>query len=384
MKRAENLPGNASPLFVPMRLFILAITAVAFLFTPTAQCQPSVSEMLADTSSLGTGWDRKIYLQFDSDASPAEVIETIKAPPESALKEWRRDMRDPNGKISGWVLAHYNIVSSTNHPKYEVHLERYRSHDALLADFEKILEIAAAQPGSIPLTHIGDAAALVADPQGNGAKVWFRRGDFRVWISPIGAHRSWDQDASLHLLAQAMDQHIAALMLHARAAADGAALIKNTLEAAIRSPNPDAVKPQSVVKIGDAFFPISKSSSPEPVAIAFDHWGRQSSHTDALAVFRLTNSDSRSILLWNVRVQDPTTAPTISPSGWETIQDDYPSATSAVCEPGSSIEFWVTKPVMTPWRVCILYSRELSESDRPKDSQRSWGGNYEVIGQPVH
>lgn len=366
-----------------IRLFILAIATFAFLFTASAQSQPSVSEMLAETSSLGPGWDRKIYLLFDSVASPSEIIATIKTPPESALKDWRRGVQDPNGKISGWVLAHYNLLSSSNSPKYEVHLERYRSHDALLADFEKLLETAVAQPGSMPLSSIGDTGALVADPHGAGAKVWFRRGDYHVRISPIGASKGREMAPSLQLLAQAIDQRIASVTLHILAVAEGAALIKNTLEEAVKSPNPGPTTPQYVVKVGGAFIPLSKATPSNPVSFALDHWAKQGTDAESLAVFRLTNSSPGSILLWNVRVQNSTTDVAVTPSGWETIQDDYPSATTAVCEAGSSIEFWVNKPIMTPWRVCLIYSPELTESDRPKDSQRTWAGNYEVISQPV-
>jgi len=380
---AESRPACAVLLSLQIRIIILAIAAFSFLFTASAQSPPSVSDMLAQSSSLGPGWDRKIYLLFDSVAVPSEIVQTIKAPPESALNDWRRGVQDPNGRISGWVLAHYNLISSANSPKYEVHLERYRSHDALLADFEKLLESAVAQPGSMPLTHIGDADALVASPQGTGAKVWFRRGNYRVWISQIGAPNSQQLAPSLQLLAQAIDQRIASVNLHLRAVVEGADLMKKALDETVKSPNSSATMPQYVVKVGGAFIPISKTSSSNSVSFAFDHWSKQGSDAESLAVFRLTNSGPGSILLWNVRVQNSTTDVAITPSGWEAVQDDYPSATTAVCEPRSSIEFWVSKPIMIPWRVCVIFSRELSESDRPKDSQRAWGGNFEAIGRPV-
>ncbi|HZQ47533.1 MAG TPA: hypothetical protein VFC07_11005 [Verrucomicrobiae bacterium] len=369
---------------MPIRIIALATVALGFIFSATAQQQPSVSEMLAGSNSLGTGWEQKIYLLFDSAAAPAEIIQTAGNPPQSALKNWRRGVQDANGKISGWVLAHYSTASGTNGPKYEVHLERFRSHDALLSDFEKLLETAEATPGSCPLKQIGDAAFVSSDAQGTGVKVWFRRGNFRVWISPVGAPRQWNEDTSLHLLAQAIDQRIVIISLGMRGVADGAALLKHALEEQVNSPHPGAIISQQLIKAGGAFVPISKASSSNTVSFVFDHWKNDGTNGDALAIFRLTNSDSCSIVLWNVLVQNPGTRYFLDPSGWETIQDGYPSATSAVCETGSSIEFSVGKPIMTPWRACILYSRELSDSDRPKDSQRTWGGNYEVIGQPVH
>ncbi len=339
--------------------------------------------MLPEALSLGPGWERKNYLLFDAIALPSEVIQTTAAPPQSALENWRHGVQDPEGKISGWVLAHFHPTSDTNGLQYEVHLERYRSHDALRTDFDKLLESAVAQPTSKPLKTIGDMALLVANPSGAASKVWFRRGNFRAWISPIGVSRNWDQDASLRLLAQVIDQHIAGITMHMRGAEDGATLLRHAMEEAIKSPNPVAVAPQQVVKFGDAIIPINKPPGSNSVSFAFEHWGKKGPDGTAPAVFRLINSDSCSILLWNVRVQNPANDAAVKPSIWNTVQDDYPSATSAVCEPGSSIEFWVSKPLLIPWRVCILYSRELSETDRPKDSQRSWAGNYEVIGRPI-
>jgi hypothetical protein len=383
-KRAGGWPRCACPQAIQIGIIILATTASTFLLAADAPQQPSISEVLPVALSLGPGWERKNYLLFDSVALPSEIIQTASTPPQSALENWRHGVQAPDGTISGWVLAHYHPTSDTNGLKYEVHLERYRSHDALQTDFDRLLETAVTQPASKPLKTIGDVALLVANSNGAATKVWFRRGDFRAWISPIGVSHNWDQDASLRLLAQVIDQRIAGMTMNMRGVEDGAVLLKHAMEDAIRSSNPSAVTPQQVVKVGGAFIPISKPPSSNSVSFAFEHWGRKGPDGTAPAVFRLTNSDFCSILLWNVRVQNPANVATAKSSSWSTVQDDYPSATSAVCEAGSTIEFWVSKPLLIPWRVCILYSRELSESDRPKDSQRSWGGNYEVIGQPFH
>lgn len=276
-KRAGNQPKYSRPRALFIGIIVLAATATSSLslFAADTQPPPSVSEILPEAKSLGPGWERKNYLVFDSVADPAELVQTAAAPPKSALETWRHGVQDPDGTISGWILAHYHFTSDTNAPKYEVHLERFREHDALQADFEKLLETAGPQSPNKPLKNIGDAAFLVANSNGATAKVWFRRGDFRAWISPIGPSRNWDQDASLRLLAQVIDQRIAIMTRNMRSAEEGAILLKHAMEDAIRSPNPAAVMPQQVVKVGDAFFPIRKPSASNPVSFAFEHWGRK-------------------------------------------------------------------------------------------------------------
>jgi hypothetical protein len=99
--------------------------------------------------------------------------------------------------------------------------------------------------------------------------------------------------------------------------------------------------------------------------------------SDAAPIFRLTNREPHAILLTNVRVQTRSTGRGTDGFGWDTVYDDYPMGTprfnTSVCPPNSPGEVAVAHPGKAPWRVCIIYSIDWS------DSGNSYGGNYEVI-----
>ena len=139
---------------------------------------------------------------------------------------------------------------------------------------------------------------------------------------------------------------------------------------------------------GDLYVGFTNYPASNPVTIAFSRW-RVGDSSSRVAVFRLTNSENRSVLLWNVRVEVPSTGftPQVSDlaaihAGWETAHNDYPSGTNAPhIDAGESGEFAVDWPGRSPWRVCIIYSKEwIGDERKPPVSGRQWGGDYEVIG----
>ena len=120
---------------------------------------------------------------------------------------------------------------------------------------------------------------------------------------------------------------------------------------------------------------IANAAASNLVAIAFANW------RDDGPVFRLTNREPHGILLWNVRVQIKSKDGGTDGLGWDTVYDDYPVGTakynSAHYSPGTVGEFRVQHPGKVPWRVCVLYSIDWT------DSGKSFSGNYEVISQEL-
>jgi hypothetical protein len=143
---------------------------------------------------------------------------------------------------------------------------------------------------------------------------------------------------------------------------------------------------------GDLYVGFTNHPASNRVAIAFSRWRVEDFSNEAnsrrVAVFRLTNSENREILLWNVRVEVASTGftPKVSGleaihAGWETVHNDYPAGPdSPQIAPGKSAEFAVSWPGRTPWRVCIIYSKEwIGDERKPPVRGRQWGGDYEVI-----
>ncbi len=119
------------------------------------------------------------------------------------------------------------------------------------------------------------------------------------------------------------------------------------------------------------FVGITNSPSSNRVGLVF------SKIKEGRAVFRLTNAEPHGILLWNVRVQTRSTGPGTDGFGWDTVADDYPNIQRAALPPGSSEEFTVEQPDATPWRVCIVYAIDWTESGK------HYQGDYEVCGREV-
>jgi hypothetical protein len=124
-----------------------------------------------------------------------------------------------------------------------------------------------------------------------------------------------------------------------------------------------------------SFVLLTNAPASNRVGISVATWG------DSEANFRLTNGEPHAILLWNVRVQTRSTGGGTDGFGWDTVSDDYPVGAagynSAHYPPGSIGEFQVRHPDKKPWRVCVLYSIDWT------DSGKSYSGNYEAIGQEL-
>ena len=131
------------------------------------------------------------------------------------------------------------------------------------------------------------------------------------------------------------------------------------------------------VRAGGAHNYVALTNAPASnrVGIAF---GSQRASADP-AVFRLTNREPHKVLVWNVRVQVKSRDGGTDGQGWDTVYDDYPVGTanynSSYYEPGQQGELSVNHPGATPWRVCVLYSIDWT------DSGKTCSGNYEVISQ---
>ena len=150
----------------------------------------------------------------------------------------------------------------------------------------------------------------------------------------------------------------------------------------------DKARQHYVVTAGGlhSFVGITNTPESNPVRVFFKRWGGDDPSNQRIAVFGLTNAESQAILLWNVRVQVRSKGQGTDGLGWDSVSDDYPTATlaysSAHYPPAASGEFWVERPRDPLWRVCILYSKQEAGSDRA-GSGRRYVGNYEAISQEL-
>jgi hypothetical protein len=98
--------------------------------------------------------------------------------------------------------------------------------------------------------------------------------------------------------------------------------------------------------------------------------------------FRLTNVETHAILPWSVRVQVRSTGAGTDGTGWDTVFDDYWTGRPGMVQPGAVGEFRVKPPLKSPWRVCIIYSTDWTDTfARTNLIQKSFSGQYEVISR---
>lgn len=114
-------------------------------------------------------------------------------------------------------------------------------------------------------------------------------------------------------------------------------------------------------------------------------WVRQEDATanGTDAVFRASNPGTRSVLVWNVRLEVRVSGPgDPKATSWEMRENDYPGRgwEHATIDPGQSVQFPMLSPVDDEWRVCLLYSRETPGSQPPN---RRFDKTYEAIGPVV-
>jgi hypothetical protein len=97
------------------------------------------------------------------------------------------------------------------------------------------------------------------------------------------------------------------------------------------------------------------------------------------ALFRLTNREPQSIMIWNVRVQVKAKDGGTDGQGWKTVHDDYPTGNKLARIPSGGVDqIMVSWPAGEPWRVCVLYSKERQIEPNPA-GRREYTGNFEVI-----
>ena len=188
---------------------ILAASGAFSLWCAAAQRQGPVPvlEALPTAESLGAGWSREISLLFDPASKPAELFGASSQLSESFKKERLAAVQNPTNRISGWSHTHFTLHSTNTSRQYEVQVERYRSKDHLRADFDHLLALDQAEYQKVPVEGVGEAAVFFCRVNG-GSTVWFRRADFRVWISPMGTITNWEQDVHMQKLVKMLDQRI--------------------------------------------------------------------------------------------------------------------------------------------------------------------------------
>lgn len=100
------------------------------------------------------------------------------------------------------------------------------------------------------------------------------------------------------------------------------------------------------------------------------------------AVFRVTNTGDRAVLVWNVRQQVCVSGSDGVARVWETRHNGFPGRgwENAMLMPGESEEFPIPSDPEGEWRVCLLYSREIPRSQA---SHRQFDGTFESISPNV-
>jgi hypothetical protein len=132
--------------------------------------------------------------------------------------------------------------------------------------------------------------------------------------------------------------------------------------------------------IGRAVNHVDREVDASRIRIEFIRWSDGANGRDAL--FRATNPGKRPVLVWNVRQQVCETHSEGAMRSWETRESDYPGRgwERATIPAGGSVKFPMLSPTEDVWRVCLLYSREVLDSQEPN---RPFGGTYESIGPSV-
>jgi hypothetical protein len=189
------------------------IGAISLCSGVSAQDQAplAVLEALPRPEVLGGGWSRDVSLLFDPASQPAEIIGATARLPDSFRKEKRDAVENPTNRISGWAHAHFEFQATNRTAWYEVQVDRYRSKQKLAEDFAQLLAFNAEEYQKKEIQGIGEAAVVYR--HASGMTLWFRRGTFRVWISPMNSTSSWENDSGLQHLTRAFDKRLDALLL---------------------------------------------------------------------------------------------------------------------------------------------------------------------------
>ena len=85
-------------------------------------------------------------------------------------------------------------------------MDRYRSKGKVADDFRQLLALDTKEYQKTKVQGIGEAAVVYRNA--NVMTLWFRRGNFRVWISPLFGSSRWEDDSGLQHLARAFDTRL--------------------------------------------------------------------------------------------------------------------------------------------------------------------------------
>lgn len=192
-------------------LILLILATFGFCPGITAQSQKPlpILEVLPSAESLGPEWKRGITALFDPASQPPEIINTARPMPDSFKQERRAAVENPTNRISGWSHLHYEFHGTNGQCRYDVNIERHRSKETLVADFDRLLTLASDQYQKTEVETVGEAAVIYSEINyTNNPTLWFRRGNFRIWIAPLTSNRAWKDDTGLRHLAKALDGQI--------------------------------------------------------------------------------------------------------------------------------------------------------------------------------
>lgn len=135
------------------------------------------------------------------------------------------------------------------------------------------------------------------------------------------------------------------------------------------TPQPAPMLKQYKYFAGGAYGSLGAEPNSTPVHIGYV------GQDNGEARFSITNGESRSILIWNYRIQSR-----MNGSEWKTMTDDYPAAGEiSHMDANSTNTITTPAPEGTAWRISIIYSKGLNYEQHPG----SYGGDYEVDGPEV-
>jgi hypothetical protein len=321
-------------------------------------------EAMPTPDELGPGWTREEAAIFDAHddmvnrrpeggAIPSQFDKAKSGEPANFGAAVHDSMRN----ISGGARVHYRFQSAEGTNRYEVQLQRYRSKEQLVQDFDKVWAL---DSGRYERKRIGQIPALaieLEDRVTGSCAIWVRAAQFKATIA--GAGGSWEEDGALRGLVEGLVRR-----MHSA---------KPTDQEADRISHIIMVSAQQAAS-------IRRELESEQLRLDFVRWDQDSVRDREVAVLRLTNPGRRSVLIWNERVQVRAQEEAKSADEWTTVHSDYPTFDlPGALKGGQSLEFRWCATEHRPWRLCLLYSKDTATALSPDGTER-FEDNYEVIG----
>lgn len=110
--------------------------------------------------------------------------------------------------LPGWVNASFRFQATDSLIKqFTVQMNRYGSTARLNAAFDHLLTLEHEVYKRVPAAGIGEAAVIYCD-EGGMNTLWFRRGDFIVWISPFTQNAVGEGNEHARKLAEVIDARL--------------------------------------------------------------------------------------------------------------------------------------------------------------------------------